>query len=87
MHEQDTYHRDLKPTNILMTVAGRPKVSDFGLARFVEHDHVIDALATRGSYKSFNECILPRRVRGREHFLNPHRPRGGPKAVRPTSGR
>jgi hypothetical protein len=39
-------------------------------AGFVEHDHVIQTLATSGSNKSLDEWILPRRARCREHFLN-----------------
>ena len=33
-------------------------------ARFVQHNHVIETLATRRSHKSLDECILPRRVLG-----------------------
>ncbi len=50
-------------------------------ARLVQHDHVIETLATSGSNKSLDEWILPRRARCREHFLNPHRLCGGPQAV------
>ena len=62
---------------MVRTIAGHQPVQ----TGFVEHDHVIETLATSGSNESLDEGILPRRPRGREHFFDPHRLRRGPEAV------
>jgi hypothetical protein len=54
-HENGVLHRDVKPQNILLTQAGEPQVTDFGLARVVESE----AQVTRSGFTLGTPQYMP----------------------------
>jgi hypothetical protein len=45
-HARGVLHRDLKPGNILIDLAGEPHLTDFGLAKMLQHDSDENNVAT-----------------------------------------
>ncbi len=40
-HQRGTLHRDLKPQNVLIDAADQPRITDFGLAKFMKDDSCV----------------------------------------------
>ena len=60
-HQNGVIHRDLKPGNILFDQQDNPKIVDFGLAKFIDHD---DALTKTGSVLGTPAYMAPEQASG-----------------------
>jgi eukaryotic-like serine/threonine-protein kinase len=59
-HQRGILHRDLKPANILLDSAGRPHLTDFGLARLIEQDSTLtrtDGILGTPSYMAPEQAL------------------------------
>ena len=61
-HERRIVHRDIKPANVLIDKAGRPKISDFGIAR----GHLDDQLTQVGFVTGTPGYLSPELARGED---------------------
>jgi LuxR family maltose regulon positive regulatory protein len=60
-HEAGLVHRDIKPENLLITPAGRVKITDFGIARLADQVPLTEAGQVMGTV----QYISPEQVSGR----------------------
>jgi serine/threonine protein kinase/Tol biopolymer transport system component len=74
-HAKGIVHRDLKPANVMMTLDGRPKVLDFGLAKLVESSG--DVAETAAETES-GDLTRRGQVLGTVAYMSPEQAQGKP---------
>ncbi len=67
-HDHAIVHRDLKPANVLIDESGRPRVTDFGLAKTVEAD---GELTASGQVLGTPAYMPPEQAAGKIDLIGP----------------
>ncbi len=68
IHERGLIHRDLKPANVLLTSAGVPKITDFGLAKNLDGG----GLTATGDILGTPIYMAPEQAAGKVHDIGTH---------------
>ncbi len=68
-HERGVVHRDLKPANVLLDEEGRPRITDFGIAK--DLSNLSEQLTKTGAAVGTPSYAPPEQLRGDKEALGP----------------